>query len=337
MNIAPKSFFVISFCFFCAIPPPLGAVEAPQKLFYFSLVTTAGFFYGESEEIVYKNASGAYLSALLWDLKPLLYYGTALTLDLQIPSWPVNFYADLSTKIGVAGRSGFIEDRDWLHPTSDFLTNYSIHNCYTYDSWFFDGDIGVSIPLRPGKTFNPAMSSFGRFSYMEMKWIAPDGYTQYGDNNPGSFDKSSFVPWDDSFPKKDISGTGIQYTQFWIIFSPGLAASFPLSRFFTLNCAFTITPFIWAAAEDLHLFTSWEFRDHPQGGIALEPEIRVFFFPNNRCSLSLQVSWRYITGAVGYSWRKAINSNSNLYIPQGSSGGAGFHALNTGLSFKVYF
>jgi outer membrane protease len=331
MNITSKSFFVISLCLFYIFSGPLKAEEAEKKLFSFSVETTLGFFYGQGEEIVYKDANGTYLSEFLWDMKPLLYYGAGLSVELQIPSWPVGLYAAASTKIGVAGRSGFIEDRDWLDPVQDYLTNYSKHDSYMYDSWFFDGDLGVSIPLRLGKTFNPTFSVFGRFSYMEMKWIARDGYTQYGPNEAGSY----FIPWDDSFEKKNMSGPGIEYSQFWILVSPGLAADFPLSRFFTLNCAFTITPAIWAAAEDLHLKKNTQYLDYPQGGLALEPEIGVFFFPNTRCSLSLKASWRYITGATGHSWRKAMDAN--VYIPQGESGGAGFHALSTGISFKVYF
>ncbi|MDR2786729.1 MAG: omptin family outer membrane protease [Treponema sp.] len=332
MNISLKSFFVISFCLFCILPAPLRAEEPEEKLFSFSLETTLGFFYGQSEEIVYKAAEGTYLSELLWDMKPLLYYGAALSVRLKIPSWPVSFYAVPSAKIGIAGRSGIIEDRDWLDTSDDYLTHYSKHDSYIYDSWFFDGDLGVSVRLRPGKTFNPALSVFGRFSYMEMKWISRDGYVQYGQNNHSY---PPFKPWDDSFTKIAISGPGIQYSQFWILISPGFAADFPILGFFTLNCSFTATPLIWAAAEDLHLTRNLQFLDYPQGGLALEPEIRMLFFPNSRCSLSLQVSWRYITGAVGSSWRKAINADA--YIPEGNSSGAGFHALNTGISFKVYF
>jgi outer membrane protease len=311
---------------------PVDAEESPPKLFSFSVETTLGFFYGQSEEIVYKDADGTYLSELLWDMKPVLYYGAGLSIELQIPSWPVGLYTAISTKIGVAGRSGFIEDRDWLDPDHDELTHFSKHDSYIYDSWFFDGDLGLSIPLRPGKTFNPAISVFGRFSYMEMKWIARDGYIQYGKNNKSA---PPFIPWDDSFEKQDILGTGINYSQFWIIVSPGIVADFPLSRFFALNCAFTITPAIWVAAEDLHLARKLEFLDYPRGGLALEPEIRVSFFPNSRCSLSLRVSFRYMTGATGPSWMKA--SSSDMYYPQGNTSGAGFHALNSGISFKVYF
>jgi outer membrane protease len=306
--------------------------DTPKKLFSFSTETTLGFFYGQSEEIVYQEDSHTYLSELLWDMKPLLYYGTALSLEVQIPSRSFSLYTNFSIKLGIAGRSGIIEDRDWMDPTYNYLTHYSRHDTYIEGAWFFDGDFGISIPLFFEGSYNPTFSIFGRFSYMEMKWISRDGYIQYGENNHSY---PPFKPWDDSFTKIAISGPGIQYSQFWILISPGFAVDFPLSSFFMLNCAFTATPLIWAAAEDIHLARSLEFLDYPQGGLALEPEIQVLFFPNNRCSLSLRVSWRYITGVVGYSWRKAVNSD--VYIPEGNSGGAGLHALDTGLSFKVYF
>jgi outer membrane protease len=312
-------------------PSPLKAEESEKKLLAFSVETTLGFFYGQGEEIVYKDTDGTYLSELLWDMKPLLYYGSALSLEVQIPAWPVSFYAAPSVKIGIDGRSGFIEDRDWLDTNNDFLTHYSKHDSFIYSSWFFDADIGVSLPLRPGRTFNPVVSVFNRFSYMELKWISRDGYTQYGAN-------FSFSPpydsWSDSFSKIEVSGPGIQYSQFWVLVSQGFAADFPILSFLTLNCSFTITPLIWAAAEDLHLVKNEQYLDYPQGGLALEPEIQALFFPNRRCSLSLRVSWRYITGAVGDSWVKAISGKN--YEKTGAAG-AGYHALDTGISFKVYF
>jgi outer membrane protease len=332
MNIASKSFFVISLCLFCLYSGPLNAEESEKKLFSFSVETTLGFFYGQGEEIVYKDTDGTYLSELLWDMKPLLYYGTALSVKVQIPSWPVSFYAVPSVKIGVDGRSGFVQDRDWMDTSHDDLTHYSEHDTYIYDSWFFDGDLGVSIPLRPGKTFNPELSLFGRFSYMELRWISRDGYIQYGPN----YNRTGppYVVWDDSFSKIETPGPGIQYSQFWILVSPGFAADFPILSFFTLNCSFTITPLIWAAAEDLHLIKNMEFLDYPKGGLALEPEIQALFFLNRRCSLSLRASWRYITGATGDSWMKTLSGQT--YSAAGSAG-AGFHALDTGISFKINF
>jgi outer membrane protease len=307
-------------------------------VFSFSAAATIGFFYGQSEEIVYKDSSNTYLSELLWDMKPLVHFGADMSFELQIPSWPVGLYADLSVKKGISGFSGFMEDRDWMHPTEDYLTHYSRHNSYTYDSWFFDGDLGVSIPLRRGKTFNPALSVFCRFSCMEMKFVSRDGYTQYGPNNTPIPDDT--ISWEDSFPKIDSPGEGIRYSQSWIIVSPGIAASFPLSRFFTLDCSFTITPLVFVNTEDLHLSKNMQYIDKPQGGLALEPEIRAFFFLNSSYSLSLRVSWRYMTGARGNSWIKNMDPDSpdsGKVTFGGTSGGAGFNALNTGLSFKIYF
>ncbi|MDR1411475.1 MAG: omptin family outer membrane protease [Spirochaetaceae bacterium] len=303
-------------------------------LFSFSLETALGFFYGQSQEIVYKDNSDKYLSELLWDMKPLLYYGSALSVRARPPSWSVSFYTNLSVKLGIPGRSGIIEDRDWMNPEKDYLTHFSSHDSYVEGAWFFDGDLGASFHLNPGGAFNPALSVFGRVSYMELKWLARDGYTRYGVNS--NLPKIILLPWEDSdsFPKIDISGPGIQYTQRWFVVSPGIAASFPISNFFELDCAFTVSPFIWAAAEDLHLLTNMQYNDYPRGGLALEPEIRALFFPNSRCSLSLRVSWRYISGAKGHTWIKTMNSETYTV---GGIVGAGFDALDTGISFKVYF
>jgi outer membrane protease len=339
MNIALKGVFVISLYLLCAFPLPLKAEEPVKKLFsfsleptlsfFYSLEPTLGFFYGQSEEIVYKNNTGDYLSELLWDMKPLLYCGIDLSLGLQIPSWrPVSVYTVLSAKIGKDGFSGIMEDRDWQQPDADFLTNYSRHNAFISDAWFFDADIGLSRPLRPGMAFNPALSVFVRLSYMEMTWIARDGYTQYGENN----DNSPYVPWDDSFDKIPMEGDGIQYSQKWLLVSPGLAAGLPLSDFFTLDFSFTITPFVIAAAEDLHLITKMEYQDRPRCGIALEPECRITFFPNRLCSLSFRASWRYISGSAGQAWKRPISGG--IYTDSGTGGG-GLNVLNAGISLKI--
>jgi outer membrane protease len=333
MNIALKGFFVISLWLLCISAFPLDAEDPPKKLFSFSLETSLGFFYGQSEEIVYKTKDGDYMSELLWDIKPLLYTELGLAAKLQIPSWPVAFYTAFSAKIGINGRSGIMEDRDWLDTNDDFLTHYSRHDDYILDAWFIDADIGVSRLLRPGKAFNPELSAFFRLSYMKMEWISRDGYIQYGDNIPVQMGPE-LKPWEESWPKTDRSGSGIRYSQLWILVSPGFAASFPVSDFFTLDCSFTITPLIIVAAEDMHLLRDLEYQDRPLGGIAMEPEFRITFFPNRICSLSLKVLWRYINGSIGRSWRRSIGNGE--YRLNGYSG-AGFNVLDTGISFKVYF
>jgi outer membrane protease len=331
MNIALKGFFVISLWLLCISAFPLNAEEPPKKLFSFSVGTSLGFFHGRSEEIVYKNKDGDYLSELLWDIKSLLYTGMDLSLRLQIPSWPATFYTVFSEKIGFNGRSGIMEDRDW-DMNDSFLTHYSRHDNYILGAWFIDADIGASFPLRPGMASNSDLSVFIRLSYMKLEWISRDGYTQYGKNNHnGSF---PYVPWDDSFPKEASPGPAIQYKQQWLFLSPGIAAAFPVSDFFTLGGSFTITPLIMATAEDLHMLRNLEFQDRPRGGIALEPEFRITFFPNRLCSLSLKASWRYINGSAGRSWKRYTGSSE--YQDNGNSG-AGFNVLDTGISFKLYF
>jgi outer membrane protease len=332
MNIALKTCFVISLCLFFAVPCfPDTEEPGSGNLFSLSAEAIFGVLYGEGQEIVYKDAKGNYLSELLWDMKPLFYVGATLSLKLR-PSWPVGFYTTLSAKSGIPGPSGDTEDRDWLDSDHDYLTHYSKHDNYTNSALFLDGDLGISIPLRPGKSFNPAVSVFGRVSYMKLEWSSRDGYTQYG---PNGTMLPPFDEWEDSFPKKESSGPAIQYSQTWFFISPGLAADFPVSRFLSLSCSFTITPFLWAVAEDEHKNTAKQvrYKDYPQGGLGMEPKAWAVFFPASRFSLSLQASYRYISGSKGDTWRKTPNSP---YIQDGT-GGAGFHALDAGISVKVNF
>jgi outer membrane protease len=336
----------------------LNAAEGPgsEKNFSFSTEALFGVIYGQGQEIVYNADAVTYLSELLWDIKPLFYAGAALFFSLEPPSWPVGLYTNLLIKTGFSGRSGDMEDRDWISthlvdPNGDyFLTHYSKHDNYIRGgTWFFDGDLGISFPLKPGNTFDPELSVFCRVSYMDLRWTSENGYLQYGSKDEyGKIIRNGADPkypytqkgdpneeWKDTFAKEYLDGPAIQYSQRWFLFSPGIAIDLAVARFLSLGASFTITPLLRADAEDIHFKMGTQYNDYPQGGLALEPQVRVVLFPASPFSVTLNASYRSISGAKGETWQRNYNTQSTPILV--GAGGAGYHALDAGISLKINF
>jgi outer membrane protease len=328
-TIAFIGIFVISLgIFFTPAPACSQTLTLGNTEFIISTETKFGLLYGEGEEIVYGAPSGAaYLSQLLWDMKPLFYFGAGVSLAVKNPSWPVGLYTGLSVKAGFPGTSGSMEDRDWLDDDNQYLTNFSTHTNNTISALFLDYDLGVSIPIRLKGTYTMDLTVFGRLSWMNLEWLARDGYTQYGSHTTGSTD---YGPWDPSLPKNAHSGPAIRYRQTWLMVAPGVTLDFPVLNLFSIGVSFTVSPLIWASAEDFHLIRNLQFNDYPRWGISLEPRLEFVYSPGDRLALSLYASYRYISGARG-----DIYQNNNPLLRTLGGAGAGYNALDAGLSLNI--
>ncbi|GHV81880.1 hypothetical protein AGMMS49991_04380 [Spirochaetia bacterium] len=332
-TIAFIGIFVISLCLlFTPIPACSQPLTLGNTRFIISTEAAFGLMYGEGEEILYGAPNGApYLSQLLWDMKPLLYVGSALSLAVKNPSWPVGIYTSVTVKAGIPGNTGSMEDRDWLDDDNQYLTHYSIHDNNTTGAFLLDYDLGVSIPIRFKQAYTMDLTVFGRLSWMQMEWFSQGGYTQYGENN---HQYPPFVEWDAGFPKASISGPAISYRQMWLIAGPGLILDFPVWKLFSVSISFTVSPFIWGAAVDNHLRPDKfkQYNDYPRWGISLEPQMEFAYSPDDRFSLSVYVSYRLISGAKGDTYQ-----DNNPSLRSANAIGAGYHALDTGLSLKISF
>jgi outer membrane protease len=194
-----------------------------------SLAAGAGVLLGHAEEIVYKNSyEDTYLSQLLWDLKPMVYLGSALSLSRADPLAGLGAAADLSIKFGLPILSGTMEDRDWQNKTDPgMLTDFSSHNAYIQGAMLLDLSGGISIPIASTVVIKPLVS----FSYMRFSWIGKDGYGEYRKTVGGVY----IDDWD----KVTWQGTVISYDQNWIIFSPvGLGVFWPVRRSLSLDFRF---------------------------------------------------------------------------------------------------
>jgi len=325
-NIGKITLFVIFIAvFMIAIFLPPAFAEENRSGFGFSITPSIGMINGQADEIVYKGSHSDMLnSELQWDLATLFYAGLAADFG------PVNnfakqgFVGNLSFKMGIPQRAGIMEDRDWLYENSNALTNYSRHDNFSERAIMADLSLGYSFPLLNFV----AMGINLDFSYMHFYWIAKDGYYQYlatdGNGNilPGQI-------WSDEIPKIPVKGNVLEYTQNWLIFSPGVFIKFRLGSYFSLNGNFNYSPFIYCADRDDHLITRKTYLDYLYYGHYLKGSGGITFSPLNYLDLTLFLSYNSITDSRGDTYIQSAKYS-------GIAGG-GYSAFEIGLLAKLLF
>jgi len=318
-NIGKITLFVIFIVIFL---PPVFA-EEKQSDFGFSVTPLVGMLNGQMNEIVYRNSySNTLESELQWDLAALFYAGLAADFA------PVNnfaqhgFVGNLSFKMGIPQRTGIMEDRDWLYENPGTLTNYSRHDNYSERVILADLSLGYSFPLL--NLF--ALGINLDFSYMHFLWIAKDGYYQYLDSDSSG----NILPgqtWTDAIPKVNLKGRVLEYTQNWLIFSPGFFFKARLGSLFSLNGNFNYSPFIYCADSDYHPLRNTTFLDYLYYGQYLKGSGGITFTPMNNLDLTLFLSYSSITDSRGDTY---INS-----VKYPGIAGAGYSAFEVGLSARM--
>ena len=309
----------------------LQAQEEPDTSSYaLSSWTSFGAFLGQAEEIVYPSSEYAAekLSQLLWDIKPVFYYGLSLDFSRAQPLEKWGFFATLSLRNGIPGKSGKMEDRDWESTENSNLTKYSVHNNITNEFFIFDLSAGLSLP------FNQfLLKPYITLSYMRFSFTGQYGYGTYaretGGANSGIFASIDNDPY--HFPYTDWEKV-ISYAQNWLTVAPGISLSYYFYRF----CAelfFNISPLVSCTGVDEHITTNAQYTDYVRGGVFLEPGFHVSFIAGKRLDFSLDFSWRYMGGARGATWQGTpIGSAHNV---QHGEAGAGLSLFNIGLCMKI--
>jgi outer membrane protease len=279
-----------------------------------SLAAGAGVLLGQAEEIVYNTwdfgtDTDIYGSQLLWDLKPLVYLGSSLSLSRANPLAGLGAAADLSVKFGLPILSGTMEDRDWQNSDDPgMLTDFSSHDAYILGgkqvAILLDFSGGITIPIKSVV----ALKALFSFSYMHFSWNGQDGY--------GEYMKTPYPQ--EEWRKETFHGTVITYDQNWLILSPGLGVSWPVHRVLDLDFRFFISPLIYAGALDTHYYPTGdktEFKDTMLWGLYLEPGLDLSFSPNQYLSLIAHGSWRFIRGTRGYTVSTDTNASGIRQSP----------------------
>ncbi|MDR1324734.1 MAG: omptin family outer membrane protease [Treponema sp.] len=280
-----------------------------------SSAASFGFLYGQSEEQVYKDAE-TLLSQLLWDMKPLFYYGSALEFSPQKPIQRWGPFAALSLRFGLPNKTGVMEDRDWMG-TGDELTDFSSHDNYTRGATLVDASIGVSMPIASLLVFKTYLA----YSYMFFAWCGQDGYGDYTSGH------------------QVFSGAVINFSQMWHITSGGIAVRVPFFDVFSVSAALHAGTVVSYSALDDHLTNGKQFFDTAIGGLLLEPRFEFTWSPVNTLSVALSAGYRHISALKGTSVYRLQGSSSTSSSASQDAGiiGAAYSVWDAGLSLKVRF
>ena len=308
---------------------PAFSQEEQTSSYAVSICPQFGFFYGQTEEIVYPSPQhkAKLLSQLLWEIKPVYYYGLAMDFSRARPMDKWGFFSNISLKNGIPGNSGNMEDRDWESKENTALTGYSIHDNFTNNLLLLDFSAGFSFPIKR----IVLMKAYLAVSYTHFSFYGQYGHGTYarktGDGKYESIDDNpnyiSFANWEKV----------INYTQDWLIIAPGVSLGYYFNTRFYAELLFQISPLVFCNDLDEHLLRDIQFRDYMWGGIFLEPGFHFSWFANKRLELSLGFSWRYISETRGETYIKYPNSTT--YIQEGEAG-AGLSVIDTGLCLKIH-
>ena len=183
-NIAAFAVLVIILLCFPGVP------SYAESDYAVSFSPQFGFVYGHAEEIVYTsgNSLNPILSQLLWNMKPVFYYGFLMDFSLvqQREKW--GFFTDFSLKRGIPGTSGIHENRDWMSVENSDVTHFSRHSNHTQELLLLDLFAGCSIPYKRDFIFKTYLGlSFMRFSFFGMNGEGRYAYER-GGSGSGIYD-----------------------------------------------------------------------------------------------------------------------------------------------------
>jgi len=272
--------------------------EESERNYALSFGTQFGFVHGQVFELVYPvNTKGELLSELVWDMKPVLYYGFQLDFGRIDIMKELGFFASVSFKTGVSADSGIMIDRDWASIENDALTNYSRHTNKTNEYYSLDAAIGASIPIGQYFYLKPFISG----SWMRFSFTGRDGFLRYAREKGND----TYFPIDDNPDEKTILGDNIHYKQDWLLLAAGFSIGTKILYPFSFELSFQISPLTYCAAIDNHLDESKrnDYYDFTAWGLFLEPR-GSFSFELEQIEFSLEAAYRYIGRTWGASYIK---------------------------------
>ena len=304
------------------------AQDQTAPSYAFSTWTRFGMLYGQAEEIVYpSNTRAELLSQLLWDIKPIFYYGLSLDFSRTQPMAQWGFFTTLSLKNAIPGKSGEMEDRDWMSVENSGLTHYSTHDAFANNLFLLDLSAGLSFPIKRLLLLKPYVA----MSYMHFDFSGKYGHGTYAQHlGGGKYASINDTPQKVSFSDWEKV---INYTQDWLSVGPGISIAYYFFNIFCAELFFQISPWVLCNDLDEHLTTGYQFRDYMRGGLYIEPGFHFSWFAGKRLELSLDFSWRHINGTRGETWWGTPIGTANP-LQQGEAG-AGLSMIDAGLCLKI--
>lgn len=333
-NITAFAVLVILFFALPVSAPVFGQSPdtAKERTYLFSAAPQFGQIYGQAHEIVYmNNTSDDIKSELLWDMKPLLYAGAAFDFSPADPMKRTGFFCGFSFKFGFPGKTGVIEDRDWLSTENNALTHFSSHTNETKKLYWLEAGAGISIPIKSLFLFR----AYTNISYMYLAFTATDGYVKYArEKNPGT-NNGKYYPIDDNPETRTFNREVLKYTQDWLIIAPGISLGLQFLEIFSFDLFFQISPLVFSRDFDEHLLRDLEFLDFARWGLFLEPRGRLTVSAAKRLDLSLEGAYRYMGGARGDTYQTEKKADYTTYYS--NCAGTGLSIIDVNLTAKIRF
>ena len=330
-----KIFFLVSTMFL--VLSQLGALEPGRqdnsKPYSLSFSPSVGLLYGQGEEIVFKYPErNQHLSQLLWDLKPLIYFGLSFNLTPGEAFSGEGLTVFGSAKFGLPLRTGNMENRDWQYTDNENLTNYSCHEAFSQSAVLADISAGYLLTL----TDSLVLVFYGQFSFMYLSWMAENGFYQYLETDPIT---NSIIPgqiWHEDLPKVNIFGPGTRYIQNWFILSPGTALKGRINQHLAMEMNFNYSPLVYCIARDDHLLRDIVFWDTLFPGHYITGSCNLIFTSNSDTEFSFTLSYRSLSGLRGPSYQARTGANqSGQPIRSSSDAGAGFSAIDLSIATRI--
>jgi len=303
------------------------ASAANTERFSLEIQSRVGVQIGLARELVYSG--GTTISELLWPFQPVLYVGTALELRSRF-----GLFVLLDARSAFPGRSGAMENSDYLNYELGDLrrTHYSRQDCYTERAVTLDVQAGWSFHLARQLHLEPFLA----FGLMQYKWTARDGYFQYPTQTGPPYDS-----WDPAWAKVPISGTSIIYQQTYLFPAAGLALETTLGERFEARLSFSVSPLVFCRGLDNHVqrtAVDTDYYDSLRFGLLLEPAASLGLSLNQRARLSLEASYRRISGLLGDT--AVVPAGPSLPPGQVSAtykdgAGASYDALSLALAIAI--
>jgi outer membrane protease len=284
---------------------------------------------GQVQEIVYRDSkSNQKLSELLWNFDSLNYIGADIKYSWLKPENKLGVFVNSLFKVGISDGADIMEDKDWLayeltgNNYPNWLTNYSVHDSKVDSLNMIDLNLGMSILIFQKFLLKPYIS----YHYMHFKWTASGGSFLYPKID---LDGDGIADWDHFYLTQSIDV--ITYEQTWHIVGPGISFYGEFNRFFDIEIAFEVTPFIWCTAKDNHILRDLVITDTLEGGLFIEPSFLFSYKPTDHFVLSLSFAFREITKSRGDS--KYKEAGSSAFIEK-NIGGVGYYAADIGIIAK---
>ncbi|MDE5898080.1 MAG: omptin family outer membrane protease [Treponemataceae bacterium] len=300
---------------------------------HFSVGTTAGTRRGTLVELLFRqDRDGIYkkISELDWQLLPAFYLSASAELHYKA--------FDFSMHAGgfLPGRSGFMEDSDWL-ALDDVKNIYSISENSISRSFFFGTEAAWNAPVARWLRIRP---SFG-LECIQLSFSAENGYGWYGDADHSATGQN--VAWDSGNAQFFDKGRlyGITYTYGALFTWTGVSAVFLPAPAFNVRLSAEISPFFYAEAVDHHLgrANGTFYMDAVPGFFAAgRAAVSLLFHATERLTLTTAASFTKIRRTFGTSYSTQEGEGGPYYEIGGYQGGTAGRWMDVTLSaaFRLF-